>query len=137
MQKVVLIGKMDFYYKMAEVEQSLIMNGYLPLLPTPCFGYIKGIYNKDNVYKKSTIEIDQLEKRLFDVHREKILLSDIVLICNFFDSIGESMYEEFLYAWKLKNMGMNKKIYFLQDTTGELDKEYLGSLPVYTCNDKK
>lgn len=131
MKKVALIGSMRYYYKMAEIERQLILNGYLPLTPTPVFGYDnKGVFNKQN--EQSTIMDDQLKEKLNKLHLEKITLADIVLVCNFDDYIGESMFSEFCYAYHLTTFGMEKKLCFLQDNTGNLTKEYLGSFPVYT-----
>ena len=131
MEKVVLICSMRYYYKMVEIERVLILNGYLPLAPTPVFGYDnKGVYNKCNEH--STILDEQFKEKLNKLHLEKINLADVVLVCNFDDYIGEGMFGEFCYAYHLITFGLEKKICFLQDNTNSLTKDYLGTLPVYT-----
>lgn len=133
MKKVVLIGSMRNYYKMTEIEKTLILNGYLALAPTPVFGYDnKGVYYKSNEH--STILDEQLKETLNKLHLEKIKLADIVLVCNFDNYIGEGMFSELCYAYNLTTFGLKKKICFLQDNSNTLPKDYLGSLPVYTYN---
>lgn len=133
MKKVVLLGSMRYYYKMSEIERCLILEGFLPLLPTPAFRFDeKGEVGTS--FTDTSINVEDLKKKLAELHRSKIMLADIVLVCNFDNYIGESTFAELCYAYHLMDMDIDKKLYFLEDNTGKLHKEYIGNLPVYEYN---
>lgn len=99
MKIITVCGSLKYYKEMLEVSELMQSKGYCMLIP---------VYNYFSVSKE---KISDEKKIMFDkIHKEKIKLSDAILVMNIDGYIGESTKSEIDFATSL-----NKEIIYYSD----------------------
>lgn len=95
---ITICGSTKFKDKMFELARDLTLNGDVVLMP--------------QIFEHADNEELTIEQKLVldNIHYQKILMSDAILVVNIDQYIGESTWAEIDWANRL-----NKKIYFLEE----------------------
>lgn len=103
MKIITVCGSMKFYKEMMEITEKLELEGNCMLVP---------IYNPSKISKDDFTEEEAL--MLDKMHKERIKLSDAILVVNVNNYIGSSTKREIEFAKSL-----NKEIIYYTNLMGQ------------------
>lgn len=111
MRKVCLLGSMKYYDKMLDLERMLILNDYCVFIPSggflSCGNLEEGIDTYDKHYSYY-----EIRSKLKNAFINKLKLSDMFIVCNYDNYIGDDTKEEIEYIRKYLIKGKDQCIYF-------------------------
>lgn len=99
MKIITVCGSLRFYKEMMEITEKMVLQGNCMLVPI----YNPNRPNKDDFTKEEALMLDKM-------HKERIKLSNAILVVNVNDYIGSSTKSEIEFAKSL-----NKEILYYTD----------------------
>ena len=105
MKIITVCGSMKFIQEMMKISEKIELQGNVVLMPI----YNPSRPNKESFTKEEILMLDKM-------HRERIKLSDAILVVNVNDYIGDSTKSEIEFAKSL-----NKEIIYYTDIINNTD----------------
>lgn len=99
MKIITVCGSLKYYKEMLEISEKMQSEGNCMLIPV--YNFLNA--SKENISDEKKIMLDK-------IHKEKIKLSDAILVMNIYGYIGESTKSEIDFATSL-----NKEIIYYSD----------------------
>ena len=101
MKIITVCGSLKFYKEMIEITEKMELQGNCMLTPI----YNPNKVSKDDFTKEEALMLDKM-------HKERIKLSDAILVVNVNNYIGSSTKNEIEFA-----LSLNKEIIYYSDLT--------------------